>query len=134
MMGNFESGSSRIGCSSLSTSAEQAMRALPLISMAQDPQTSSRQFESYAIGVVGLPSRVTGLRAISIIEEITFIPACQGRSNSSQCGFSLGEPCRRILKRTGLEGIRLQGVIPKSEFHRTKLTGKGTSSTRADLI
>src|SRR5947207_4275116 len=128
-MGNFERGSSRIGCSSLSTSAEQAMRALPLISMAHDPQTSSRQFESYTTGVVGLPSRVTGLRAISIIEEITFIPACQGRSNSSQCGFSLGEPCRRILKRTGLEGIRLQRVIPKSEFHRNKIRREGHEFT-----
>ena len=44
--GNLENGSSRIGCSRLSISAEQAIRALPLISMAHDPQTSSRQFES----------------------------------------------------------------------------------------
>jgi hypothetical protein len=49
------------------------MRALPLISMAHDPQTSSRQFESYVIGVVGLPSRVTGFSAISISAEITFM-------------------------------------------------------------
>ena len=44
--GNLDSGSIRIGCSRLSTSAEQAMRALPLIRMAQEPQISSRQFES----------------------------------------------------------------------------------------
>jgi len=55
------------------------------------------------MGVVGLPSRVTGLRAISIIEEITFIPGCQLSSNSSQRGLSLGEDCRRILKSTDLE-------------------------------
>src|SRR5258706_13687187 len=46
MTGNFENDSSRIGCSRLSINAEQAMRARPLISMAHDPQTSSRQFES----------------------------------------------------------------------------------------
>ncbi len=44
--GNFEKGSSRMGCSSLSTSAEHAIRAFPLMSMAHDPHTSSRQFES----------------------------------------------------------------------------------------
>src|SRR5271165_2718161 len=88
--GNFESGSRRIGFSRLSTKVEQAMRARPLISMAQEPQTSSRQLESYVIGVVGLPSPVTGLRAISIIEEITFMPGCQASSNSSHCGEALG--------------------------------------------
>src|ERR1041385_5697593 len=55
------------------------------------------------MGVDGLPSRITGFLAISIIEEITFMPACQGSSNSSQCGLSLGEDCLLILKRTGLE-------------------------------
>jgi hypothetical protein len=35
-----------IGCSSLSISAEHAMRALPLIRIAHDPQISSRQLES----------------------------------------------------------------------------------------
>ena len=44
--GNLENGSIVIGCSRLSTSAEHAMRALPLISMAHEPQTSSRQLES----------------------------------------------------------------------------------------
>ena len=44
--GNFESGSSRTGFSRLSTSAEQAILALPLINIAYEPQTSSRQFES----------------------------------------------------------------------------------------
>jgi len=44
--GNFDNGSSLIGCSRWSMSAEQAILALPLISMAQEPHTSSRQFES----------------------------------------------------------------------------------------
>src|ERR1700735_303926 len=44
--GNFVSGSRLIGFSSSSTRAVQACRAVPLISMAQAPQTSSRQFAS----------------------------------------------------------------------------------------
>src|SRR6266404_9012725 len=76
--GNFDSGSSLMGWSYLSSRAEQAMRALPLISMAQEPQTSSRQFESYVTGVVFLPSRVTGLAAISINAEVTFMPGWFG--------------------------------------------------------
>ena len=44
--GNLESGSTLMGCSRLSTSEEQAMRALPLMRMAHDPQISSRQLES----------------------------------------------------------------------------------------
>src|SRR5579872_543982 len=73
-IGNFENGSSFTGCSRLSMRAEHAIRARPLISIAHEPQTSSRQLESYVMGVVCLPSRVTGLAAISIKEEITFIP------------------------------------------------------------
>ncbi len=46
MMGNLENGSSVIGCLSWSISAEQAIFACPLMSMAQEPQTSSRQLES----------------------------------------------------------------------------------------
>ncbi len=52
--------------------------------------------------MVGLPSRVTGLRAISIIEEITFMPGCQASSNSSQCDLALGLSWRLILKITVL--------------------------------
>src|SRR5947199_9481798 len=63
--GNLDNGASRIGWSNLSTRAEQAMRALPLMSMAQLPQISSRQLESYVTGVVGLPSSVVGFSAIS---------------------------------------------------------------------
>src|SRR6266699_2278661 len=78
------------------------------------------------MGVVGLPSRVTGLRAISIIEEITFIPGCQASSNSSQRGLSLGEAWRRILKRTDLSGIR-RGifVFPKTKNNRNKFHREG---------
>ncbi len=47
--------------------------ALPLISIAHEPQISSRQFESYEIGVVFLPSRVTGFSAMSRRQMITFI-------------------------------------------------------------
>ena len=57
------------------------------------------------MGVVGLPSRVTGLRAISISDEITFMPGCQGSSNSSQCEGALGLAWRLILKRTFFSAI-----------------------------
>src|SRR6185437_1640884 len=57
------------------------------------------------MGVVALPSRVTGFRAISIIEEITFMPGCHASSNSSQRGLSSGEDWRRILKRTVLSDM-----------------------------
>src|SRR5205085_4183942 len=82
--GNFERGSRVTGWFNSSISAEHAIRARPLMRIAQEPQTSSRQFESYVIGREGLPSRVTGFAAISIIAEITFIPGFQGRENSSQ--------------------------------------------------
>src|ERR1700739_1900110 len=72
--GNLENGSSLTGCSRLSIRAEQAIRARPLMSMAQEPQTSSRQLESYVMGVVALPARVTGLAAMSMRQEITFMP------------------------------------------------------------
>ena len=60
------------------------MRALPLISMAHEPQISSRQLESYVIAVVCLPSRVTGAAAMSISDDVTFIPGRRCSSNSSQ--------------------------------------------------
>src|SRR5882724_3820138 len=52
------------------------------------------------MGEVGLPCRVTGLAAISISEEITFMPAFHASSNSSQWGLAWGVACRLILKRT----------------------------------
>ena len=59
------------------------------------------------MGVVGLPSRVTGLAAISMRQEITFMPGCQASSNSSQWGLEEGLFWRLIFRRTGfLSGIR----------------------------
>src|SRR6478752_4188681 len=52
------------------------------------------------MGVVGLPARVTGLAAISIMAEITFIPGFQASSNSSQRGRASGLSCRLILRTT----------------------------------
>src|SRR6202007_1511061 len=88
--GNFDIGSRRMGCSNLSTSAEQAMRALPLISMAQEPQTSSRQLESKETGVVFLPSRVTGFAAMSRKQMMMFSDGRHGSANSSQRAGSFG--------------------------------------------
>src|SRR5580698_7880484 len=64
---------SLLGPVSLSTRAEQAIEALPLMSMAQEPQISSRQLESYVMGVVALPATSTGLSAISPRSEVMFM-------------------------------------------------------------
>src|SRR5579859_4733380 len=45
--GKRDKGSRRTGCSNLLISDEHAIAAFPLISMAQEPQTSSRQLDSY---------------------------------------------------------------------------------------
>jgi hypothetical protein len=66
------------------------MRALPLMTIAHEPHTSSRQFESYDTGVVCLPSRVTGFSAISRKQMITFIAGRHGKANSSQRAASFG--------------------------------------------
>ncbi len=57
------------------------------------------------MGVVGLPSRVTGLAAISISEEITFMPGCHASSNSSQRDSAAGVAWRLILMMTDLFAI-----------------------------
>src|ERR1700684_939669 len=54
------------------------------------------------MGVVGLPSRVTGLAAISMSEEITFMPGWWASSNSSQYGLEEGLFWRLIFMRTDL--------------------------------
>src|SRR6266852_801465 len=64
------------------------------------------------MGVVGLPSRVTGLAAISMSEEITFMPGCRGSSNSSQEDFEVGVFWRLILRRTGFSGIAFWLIAP----------------------
>src|ERR1700733_745123 len=116
-MGNLENGSSFTGCSRLSIKAEQAMRARPLMSIAQEPQTSSRQFESYVIGVVALPSRVTGLAAISMSEEITFMPGWWASSNSSQYDLEVGVFWRLILRMTDLFAISSLGCLSQIRRH-----------------
>ena len=52
--------------------------------------------------MVVLPSRVTGLAAISIMAEITFIPGFQVSSNSSQRGAGLGIVLAFDLENDGL--------------------------------
>src|ERR1035441_2222265 len=98
--GNLLSGSTRMGCSRLSTRAEQAMRALPLMRIAQEPQISSRQFESYVIGVVLWPPGVTGLAVTFIIGEMTFMPGRHSISKLSQMAGASGLPWRLISKDT----------------------------------
>src|SRR4051794_2628720 len=80
---NLVIGSRVIGCSRRSISAEQAIFTLPLMFIAQLPQTSSRQLLSQVIGVVVFPSAVTGLRWMSIRHEMTFAPLWYGILNSS---------------------------------------------------
>src|SRR5258706_12764677 len=57
------------------------------------------------MGVVGLPSRVTGLAAMSIMAEITFIPGFHGNSNSSQTACAVGFAWRLIFSKTVLLAI-----------------------------
>src|SRR5699024_11439163 len=71
--GNVDIGSSLIGWSSLSTSAVQYCLALPLMTIEQAPQTSSRQFISHVTGVVFCPLELTGFLWISIRPLITFM-------------------------------------------------------------
>src|SRR5580692_12324369 len=78
------------------------------------------------MGVVGLPSRVTGLAAISIREEITFMPGCQASSNSSQYDLEVGVFWRLIFMMTVLESaIRYhfcsQDLMPTHTAWRGKL-------------
>jgi len=89
----------------LSTSAEQAMRALPLMRIAQEPQISSRQLESYVTGVVARPSAVTGLAAISIIAEMTFMPGRHSISKFSHTAGASGLAWRLISNCTVLFAI-----------------------------
>src|SRR5215475_13645145 len=85
------------------------------------------------MGVVGLRSRVTGLRAISIIEEITFMPGCQASSNSSQRGWSWGEAWRRILKTTNLELVIGNGWFTEI-FKISRACPSEMAAFTADLV
>src|SRR5580704_1504583 len=78
------------------------MRALPLISMAQEPQTSSRQLESKETGVVFLPSRVTGFSAMSRKQMMMFSDGRHGSANSSQRAGSFGLAWRLMRRMTCL--------------------------------
>src|SRR5215831_18670460 len=90
------------------------MRALPLMSMAQEPQTSSRELESYEIGVVRLPSRVTGFSAMSRRQMMTFIDGRQLRANSSQYGAPCGLTCRLTFMMTFFSAISSVPCLPPS--------------------
>src|SRR5690625_689622 len=81
--GNVLIGAKRIGCSKLSTNVAQDCLAVPLITIEQAPQTSSKQLISQYTGAVFLPSAVTGFFCISINPEITFMFRRYGMLNVS---------------------------------------------------
>src|SRR2546423_1184078 len=86
--GNFFIGCRVMGRVSLSINAEQACRTLPLMTIVQDPHTSSRQAASQDGGLVFLPSAVTGLRWICISTEMTLALGRRSTWNSShRCGW-----------------------------------------------
>src|SRR6516225_3611700 len=111
--GNLVIGSRRMGCTRRSTSAEHAIFTFPLITMAHEPQTSSRQLDSYETGVVFLPSRVTGFSAISRRQMITFIDRRHLSANSSQCEGCFGPAWRLIRTMTcfSLMECSFRGVV-----------------------
>src|SRR3954464_3301084 len=98
-MGNLLIGSSVMGWPlvvSLSTSAEQLWRTLPLMIMVHAPQTSSRQPLSQTGGVVAWPEVVVGLAAMYWRQEMMFMFGRWGTANSSQRGAAVGESWRRM--------------------------------------
>ena len=103
--GKEVSGSSVIDC-----------RTLPLISMVQAPQTSSRQLLSHTIALVCLPSTVTGLRWIAMRHEITFMPGRHSSSNSSQRWLTSASPVglswRSTRIRMGLRAVEVPFCEP----------------------
>src|SRR5215217_2395881 len=89
MLGNFDIGSSLIGWSRLSMSAEHDCRARPLMIIVQMPHTCSRQFICQTGGVVRSPALLTGFFWISIRQEMMLRFGRYGISNCSQyCGES----------------------------------------------
>lgn len=109
--GKERMGSRRIGSARLSTSALQAWRALPLITIEQLPHTSSRQLDSQNTGVVGRPSAVTGLRWICMRAKITFMLGRRSTANASQTDGADGFACRRTASRT-VASLAWVGVAP----------------------
>ena len=79
-----------------STSAEQACRVRPLISIVQAPQTSSRQLQSQATGAVFLPSSVSACAAIFCSTLITFRFGSYGIRCRSQRRRTGRSPARRM--------------------------------------
>src|SRR5437867_4189023 len=80
-MGNLLIGSRVIGSpfsATLSTSAEQLCRTLPLMIIVHAPQTSSRQPLSQTGGVVCWPEVVVGLAAMYWRQEMMFMFCRQG--------------------------------------------------------
>ena len=69
--GNFASGSSVIGCVSLSTSDVQPIAGRPFTDIAHEPHTSSRQLISQAGAGTRVPSVVTGFVRTSMSAEST---------------------------------------------------------------
>ena len=64
------------------------------------------------MGVVGWPSAVTGLAAISIIAEMTFIPGRHSSSNFSHTAGASGLAWRLISNVTVLVAMIPQGLKP----------------------
>ena len=73
-----------LSSSSRSTSAEQACRTRPLMTIVQAPQTSSRQLQSQATGATCVPSTVVAMAAIRCSTLITFMSRSYGTRNRSQ--------------------------------------------------
>src|ERR1700677_3602051 len=83
---NLLKGATVMGWGRRSTSAVQAWRGLPLMSMEQAPQTSSRQLLSHTTGLTFLPALFTGLIWISMRQAMTFMFSDQGMELSPQQG------------------------------------------------
>jgi len=62
------------------------------------------------MGVVAWPSAVTGLAAISIMAEMTFIPGRQGRVNVSQTAGASGLAWRLISSVTVFSAMILRSL------------------------
>jgi hypothetical protein len=90
--------------------------------MAQLPQTSSRQLESYEMGVVFLPAQVMGFSAMSRKQMITFIAGRQASANSSQYGAPCGLTCRLIFTMTCFSAIVLAKPLTLRSFARLRRT------------
>src|SRR5260370_23341320 len=84
------------------------------MSIGQDHQISSRQFEPVVIGVVFFPSRVTGFSAMSRRQMMTFIEGRHLRENSSQRAASFGPACRFILTMTCFASAIIPRPTPAS--------------------